>query len=53
MKSPNNKNRNITDFYDYYGSKGVDRTKTCFACLFGNSNYTKGYSPISCSPNYN
>ena len=52
LKSPNNKNRNITDFYDYYGSKGVDRTKTCFACLFGNSNYTKGYSPIACSPNY-
>ena len=46
------RNYNNTDFFDYYNSKGVDRTKTCYACLFGNSNYYKGYSPIACSPNY-
>ena len=42
----NNKNN---DFLDYYG---IDRIKTCYACLFGMNNYSKGYSPIVCSPNY-
>ena len=37
------------EFYDYYG---IDRIKTCYACLFGMNNYSKGYSPIICSPNY-
>ena len=46
------RNYNNTDFFDYYSSKGIDRTKTCYACLFGNSNFSKGYSPIACSPNY-
>ena len=37
------------EFYDYYG---IDRIKTCYACLFGMNNYSKGYSPIIYSPNY-
>ena len=45
-------NNNNNEFFDYYGRNGVDRIKTCYACLFGKSNYTKGYSPIVCSPNY-
>ena len=39
-------------FFDYYGSKGDNRIKTCYACLFGKSNFSKGYSPIICSPKY-
>ncbi len=38
-------------FYDYYNDSKSDRHKTCFACLFGNNNYSKGYSPLMCSPN--
>ena len=45
-------NNNNNEFFDYYGRNGIDRIKTCYACLFGKSNYTKGYSPIVCSPNY-
>ena len=44
--------KNNNEFFDYYGKNGVDRIKTCYACLFGKNNYTKGYSPIVCSPNY-
>ena len=43
---------NNNEFFDYYGKNGIDRIKTCYACLFGKSNYTKGYSPIVCSPHY-
>jgi len=43
-------NNNV--FFDYYGSKGDNRIKTCYACLFGKSNFSKGYSPIICSPKY-
>ena len=43
---------NNNEFFDYYGSKGDDRIKTCYACLFGKSNFSKGYSPIICSPKY-
>ena len=46
------RNYNNNDFFNYYSSKGVDRTKTCYACLFGNSNYYKGYSPIAYFYNY-
>ena len=41
---------NNNEFFDYYGSKGDNRIKTCYACLFGKSNFSKGYSPIICSP---
>ncbi len=37
------------EFFDYYK---IDRIKTCYACLFGINNYSKGYSPIVYSPNY-
>ncbi len=44
-------NDNENKFYDYYNLNGKDRTKNCYACLFGHSNYTKGYSPLMCFPN--
>ena len=44
-------NDNENKFYDYYNLNGKDRTKNCYACLFGHSNYTKGYSPLLCFPN--
>ena len=37
-------------FYDYYSEENGERTKPCYACLFGINNYTKGYSPLMCSP---
>ena len=44
---------NKTQFYDYYNDTKKDRVKNCYGCLFGNNNYTKGYSPLMCSPNKN
>lgn len=41
---------NQRQFWDYYNENKADRTKTCYACLFGINNYTKGYSPLLCSP---
>ena len=46
IKKENNENK--TEFYDYYNK---ERNKNCYACLFGHNNYTKGYSPLMCSPN--
>ena len=37
-------------FYDYYSEENGERAKPCYACLFGINNYTKGYSPLMCSP---
>ena len=39
---------NENRYYEYYNEN--TRTKPCYACLFGNNNYTKGYSPLLCSP---
>ena len=44
-------NDNENKFFDYYTLNGKERTKNCYACLFGHSNYTKGYSPLLCFPN--
>lgn len=54
---------NPNEFWDYYNeadnTNGIDneknktktgRQKTCYACLFGLNNNTKGYSPLLCSP---
>jgi hypothetical protein len=35
-------------YYDYYGNN-TDRTKVCYACLFGLNQNSKGYSPLMCS----
>ena len=44
-------NDNENKFYDYYNLNGKEKKKNCYACLFGHSNYTKGYSPLLCFPN--
>ena len=44
---------NNTQFYDYYNDTKKERVKNCNGCLFGNNKYTKGYSPLMCSPNKN
>ena len=44
---------NNTQFYDYYNDTKKERVKNCYGCLYGNNHYTKGYSPLICSPNRN
>jgi hypothetical protein len=41
-------NDNKKCYCDYYTNK-TERTKTCYACLFGINQYTKGYSPLMCN----
>ena len=35
-------------YYDYYGNN-TERTKVCYACLFGLNQNSKGYSPLMCT----
>ena len=53
---------NPNEFWDYYNEvdngigddkRKAGRQKTCYACLFGLNNNTKGYSPLLCSPHRN
>ena len=46
--------KNNNRFYEYYkGGNDYYHACTCYACLFGNNNYCKGYSPLMCLYNNN